>query len=253
MGETLWCRASKPFNMAHHADDEANPGHACNDDKILYANVCDWGAHKVLTEYTSKADRRGNCSAIFKDAVLPTMESHGDAPAACVKYNNMKIYYTAHPDGFAVAHICSEHYKVQWSLMFQQRMVDDFKASGMSIDGRCTAFETNLMDAVIEFTEHPPHTSFDAVREKQEQIKDVLIDNIEQVVKRHGQIEITLDQTESPKETSQKFSDSSKKVKQRAICELYKLYAIAAVVALVIIGIIIIIICVTIKCGDDKN
>jgi hypothetical protein len=228
----------------------ANPGlSAGNDDKILYGNVCDFNAHKVLVEYTSKADRRGVSSEIFKDAVLPKMEDHGEGvPAACVKYNNMKIYYTCDPDGFAVAHICTENYKVQYSLMFQKRLIEDFKTANLDVHGRCHSFEGTLKESVIEFTDHPPHTSFDAVREKQEQIKDVLIDNIEQVVKRHGQIEITLDQTESLKETSQKFSDSSKKVKQRAVCELYKSYAIAAGVAIVLIGIIVIIICVTAKC-----
>lgn len=44
--------------------------------------------------------------------------------------------------------------------------------------------------------------------------------------------QITLDQAESLKETSGRFSDSSKKVKQRAKMELYKSWATGASVGL---------------------
>ena len=83
---------------------------------------------------------------------------------------------------------------------------------------------------------------------KIDDVKMVLIDNIEAVVKRHGQIEITLDETESLKETSKQFSASSQRVKRQAECQLYRTYAIAAVIVLIVIGIIIGMICMSASC-----
>ena len=52
----------------------------------------------------------------------------------------------------------------------------------------------------------------------------VLIDNIEAVVKRHGQIDITLDETESLKDSSRQFATNSKSVKSVSILCHFMIY-----------------------------
>ena len=89
-------------------------------------------------------------------------------------------------------------------------------------------------------------------QQKIDKVKVVLVENIEAVVKRYGQIEITLDETQSLKDTSAAFATSSKRVKQTAQCQLYKTYAIGVAVFLVIIGIIVAIICISGKCSSSS-
>ena len=101
---------------------------------------------------------------------------------------------------------------------------------------------------MILFTDNPPLTKFDMAQQKIDKVKVVLVENIEAVVKRYGQIEITLDETQSLKDTSAAFATSSKRVKQTAQCQLYKTYAIGVGVLLVIIGIIVAMICINGSC-----
>ena len=65
-----------------------------------------------------------------------------------------------------------------------------------------------------EFTSNPPSSKFDAAKSKIDQVKMVLIENIEAVVERHGQIDITLTETEALKENSKQFAARSTEVKQ---------------------------------------
>ena len=55
----------------------------------MFRHISHWAAGPISAIYLFRIFPFSG--QIFKDAVLPTMESHGDAPAACVKYNNMKV------------------------------------------------------------------------------------------------------------------------------------------------------------------
>merc|ERR1711988_149588 len=226
----------------------ANP-QAANEGQILYGCVASWdGAKRILAEYSSKADSGNTSASVVAEEIVPNLDAPSDAPAQCSKYQNTKIYYTFYEEGFAVCHVCTEDYKVQLSLLFQQDVADAFVNGGFNASDDCSGFASKIQDEVIRYTKDPPKTKFDLVADKQNQIKEVLTNNIEAVVKRHGQIEITLDQTESLKETSRQFSASSKKVKQTAQYQLYKQYASFAAVILCGVGILIIVICVAAKC-----
>jgi len=235
--------------MAEAADDFGN-GDLTPSGKILYAAVANWSTHTVLTDYTSKYDRAGTCEGVFAETVLTQLEAPNDTPASCTKYSNNKIYYTSHDNGFAIAHMCTGDYSVTHSLMFQNELVELFADAGFPADQPADGFRGTLKEKVNLYTTNPPRTKFDQAQGKIDEVKMVLIDNIEAVVKRHGQIEITLDETESLKETSRQFSSSSQRVKQQAQCQLYRTYAIAALVILLILGVLIGMICLTAKCGE---
>merc|ERR1711998_755797 len=117
---------------------------------------------------------------------------------------------------------------------------DLWERGSFPADTAAPRFVNTLKEQVETFTLNPPKTKFDKVQDKQNQINDVL--------KRHGQIEVTLDGSQELLATSEQFKDSSRKVKQVARCQLYKSYLIFACVALVLIGVIAIIICVAAKC-----
>lgn len=233
--------------MATEADEMANPQ---SNGAVIYAAIANWRTKSMVCEYVSKAaTSESHTSEIIAESILPLLTAPTDAPASASQYQDYRIYYTSYDDDSALIHMCTKDYKVQYSLGFQEEVHGLWAQSGESADsGRAPGFRATLQEQVDRYTNNPPKSKFDRVQDKQNEIKEVLIQNIEAVVKRHGQIEITLDGTESLKETSRQFSQSSRKVKQTAQCQLYKSYALFACVVIVLIGVIILIICVTAKC-----
>jgi len=233
--------------MADAADEMANPTSQDNG-MILYAAVANWRNKNMLVDFTSKYDHNESCEGIVQDSILPSLDAPSGAPANASQYQDSRIYYTSFDDDTSVIHVCTKNYKVQNSLVFQQQIHDLWEQGNFPADSPADRFKATLAEQAEIFTTNPPKTKFDQVQSKQNEIKEVLINNIEAVVKRHGQIEITLDGTETLKETSRQFSQSSRKVKQTAQCQLYKSYAIFAGIALVCIGLVIVVICVAAKC-----
>lgn len=143
----------------------------------------------------------------------------------------------------------SSSVRLHRQLADQERpRADRFVSGNHAPDSPCPHFQATLSDIVHEYSTNPPKSKFDEVIAKQDQVKDQVIDNIEAVVKRHKEIEITLYQTESLKETSIAFTNSSKQVRKTAQCKMYKQYAIFAAVVLVVIGVLVLIICLSAKC-----
>merc|ERR1711865_806155 len=247
MGVILSSTASVS-TMAEAADSMANPASQEENGMIIYAAVANWRHKTILVDFTSKWDHNESCEGIVQDSILPALDAPSGAPANASQYQDSRIYYTSFDDDTSVIHVCTKNYKVQHSLVFQQQVHDLWEKGKFAPDSPADRFKDQLQKQVETFTLDPPKTKFDQVQDKQNEIKEVLINNIESVVKRHGQIEITLDGTETLKETSRQFSQSSRKVKQTAQCQLYKSYAIFALIALVLIGVVVIVICVAAKC-----
>lgn len=230
------------------ADEMANGG---GKPAVLYACIANWQTKSVLVQATTKADRNDSFAPIVNDAIVQKLEGPVDGvPALCSEYKNYRFIHTSHDTGFSVIHVCTKEpeFKLQTSLMFQQDVADRFVSGNHAPDSPCPHFQATLSDIVHEYSTNPPKSKFDEVIAKQDQVKDQVIDNIEAVVKRHKEIEITLYQTESLKETSIAFTNSSKQVRKTAQCKLYKQYAIFAAVVLVVIGVLVLIICLSAKC-----
>lgn len=215
---------------------------------IIYAAVANWRLKQILVDFTSPWDHKGKCEGIVKESIVPQLEAPAGAPASASRYQGSRIMYSSYDDDVSIIHVCTEDYKVQHSLAFQETVHDLWERGSFPADTAAPRFVNTLKEQVETFTLNPPKTKFDKVQDKQNQIKDVLIDNMDAVLKRHGQIEVTLDGSQELLATSEQFKDSSRKVKQVARCQLYKSYLIFACVALVLIGVIAIIICVAAKC-----
>jgi len=217
---------------------------------IIYAGVANWDSKQMLVDSTSKMDAKGDCQGIVKDLILPQLKSNEfqGPPGCCSQYDQQKIYFTSFEEGFAVVHVCTNDYLVKHSLMFQKECAQKFRDSGAAPDSNAPQFGTTLKQMVTQFTHDPPEDKFDKVKKAQESVKQVLIYDIEEAVKRHGKIELVLENTESLKEESQKFQTASRGVRRAAQCQLYKTYACIAGIAIVILGVMIIIICVVAKC-----
>merc|ERR1711934_605288 len=244
------CATQTVVIMADVADDRANAGAGGGaEGKVIYSCIANFNTKEVLSSFSSKWDQAPHQTAeIVKEQVITNLTGDGEQPpGCCAKYGKSKLFYTSLPEvGITVVHVCSEDYKVSYSLQFQQKIAEEWGDRNAERDA---AFDNVLREQVTRFTINPPSNSkFDAVREKQDQVKLVLIDNIDEVMKRHGLIEINLDQTESLKQVSATFQQGAKSVRQKAQCQQYKLYGSVAAGVLVLIGILVIVICVSAKC-----
>jgi hypothetical protein len=180
--------------------------------------------------------------------IIPKLkEPEQDKKMLAVKYGDCMIYSESFAEGFTVVHVTT-NYRVEHSLLFSKNIYDEFKNAKCAPDTKNDSFAATIANQMRVYTDTPPVTKIDAVKAKQDQVKEVMIDTIEASIKRHGQIEVNLTQTESLKETSKQFQTKSKDMKRTAQCQLYKQYACFAAIALVIVGVLIIVICVAAKC-----
>jgi hypothetical protein len=234
--------------MATAADEWANGGEIPDTAQILYACVANWDTKQILVEYQS-SHASGDLSKVVGETAIPTIGAPTGSPAECVKYPpDFLIYSTSFDAGWAVLHLCTNDYKVGHSIAFQNDINDCFSDGGYQSDKAAPEFKSTLKGKVKEFTKNPPSNKFDAAKNKISEVKMVLIENIEAVVERHGQIDITLNETEALKENSKQFAVRSTEVKKAAQWELWKTRLMWICVVLVIIGILIGIICAQAGC-----
>lgn len=216
--------------------------------KIIYACVASWETKQLLAE---SEDSSNGSRVVVVEGIMPKLEKpESDGKMTCSKLTGkgtpVYVYNTSFELGISILQVCETDFSVSYSMQFQE---DIAKAWGDSpSDSMKPGFKEALDREINRYNNDPPPTKFDAVHTKQNEIKEVLISNIEALVLRHEQIEITLDQTESLKATSKQFGQSAKKVKQTAQCQQYKTYAIAAAIVVCLIGVLVIIICVMAKC-----
>merc|ERR1711907_2406 len=234
--------------MAEVADDRANPSLA--EGKVIFACVANYDNKEVLAHVSSKWDQKPEVTrAIVEDNIVAGLkgDEQEQPPGCCAKYGATKIYYTSIAEqGISVVHVCTDDYKVSCSLQFQEEIAELWGDRGNRPD---TSFDSVLREKVHGYTLSPPTSAkFAAVREKQDQVKLVLIDNIDEMMKRHGLIESNLEQTESLKDCSTQFAKGAKTVRKKAEWERCKMYGCIAAIVVVILAILVIVICVSIKC-----
>merc|ERR1712178_383064 len=239
MGASSRTRSTEAMSEADDMANGTRSGAA-----IIYAGVANWDSKQMLVDYTSKVDSNGDCKGIVKDLILPGLKRDQGPPGCCSQYDKQKIYFTSFEEGFSIVHVCTDDYLVKHSLMFQKECAEKFRDSGAAPDSNAPQFQPTLKELVLNYTTNPPEDKFDKVKKEQEKVKQVLIDDIEEAVKRHGKIELVLENTESLKEESQKFQTASRGVRRAAQCQLYKTYACIAGIVILVIGVLIIIICV---------
>jgi len=214
-------------------------------EEVLYAAIASWKNKEILAQAGALTAKR-----VVADVIIPKLESDRTQgiPGCCSKYDDTKIYYTAFPKGYSVIQMCTQGYATTHSLEFNKTIAKLFDETGYPADQKCEKFESVLDSKIREFTDHPPQNKFDAVKAKQEQVKQVIIEDIEEAVKRHGQIEHVLEATDDLRDESQRFQSASKQVKRTAQCQLYKTYAMIAGVIIIVLAVLIIIICVAVGC-----
>jgi hypothetical protein len=124
-----------------------------------------------------------------------------------------------------------------------------FKATYGSIDyfraGQCSDFDEILKGQGILYTMNPPAGSAKAqkVQDQIDQVKGVMIKNIEAIISRKDKIEILVEKTEELKTTADSFYQNAGRLKRKMWCKDFKFWCAIAAVVLIILGALLLVIC----------
>jgi vesicle-associated membrane protein 7 len=107
----------------------------------------------------------------------------------------------------------------------------------------------------IDFYNGPSADTFAQVNSKLDDVKNVMVQNIEMVLERGEKLELLVDKTDKLQNQAFKFEKSSKKLKNAMFWKRVKLYALFTFVVLLIIWVITAVACDIdySKCGNDKK
>ena len=124
-----------------------------------------------------------------------------------------------------------------------------FKATYGSVDyfrsGQCSDFDEILKGQGTLYTNNPPAGSAKAqkVQDQIDQVKDVMIKNIEAIISRKDKIEILVTKTEELKTTADDFYMNAGRLKRKMWCKDFKFWCAIAAFVIVIIVVILLVIC----------
>ena len=110
-----------------------------------------------------------------------------------------------------------------------------------------------FMRSLLEKWNRPDADKVEAARVKVDQIKQVMIQNIEKTLVRGAKLNELEDRTKTLAESAEAFESSAKQLKCKFIKEKWKLIAIIVGVVVVIIIIIVISVVLTIDTGSSSN
>lgn len=95
----------------------------------------------------------------------------------------------------------------------------------------------------IDFYNGPSADNFAQVSNKLEDVKNIMVENIEKILERGEKLELLVDKTEQLQEQAFKFEKSSRKLKNEMMWRRAKLFLIGAVFVAVLIWLITIMAC----------
>merc|ERR1711907_625881 len=222
---------------------------------IVYAAIANPFSRKVLAEYQSSADKGNTSSQVVASSILPQLKGDEDPPGCCAGYGSMKIFYTtceARVKGatarFTVIQVCTEDFPTQASITFQQQIAEDFtqfwpSMGSLDADRPCPKFVNTLCEKAKDFTAKPPvNAKTAAVMEQLDKVKDTVVQNLDEAMKRHGAIEIVMENSSTLVESSTEFAKGARSAKRKAQWNRIKFWICVAVAVLLGIGVLALVI-----------
>lgn len=218
---------------------------------ILYALIA--RGKTVLAEFTFTS---GNFPQITR--VLLGKISNDDGKMSYV-YDQHVFHYIV-TDGIVYMCMCDDPQdgKRRLPFSFLEDIKNRFVASYGDAAQTAIAFAMNeefgrTLQKQMEFFNGPNADQFTAVNQKMEDVKNVMVQNIEMVLERGEKLELLVDKTEQLQNYAFTFQKQSRKLKEAMFWKKVKIYALIFFVVALLIWIISMIACgPTYKdCRDD--
>ena len=155
--------------------------------------------------------------------------------------------------------MCDDMSKRRIPFAFLEDIKQRFRATYGEKVHSAIAFSMNedfgrTLQKQIDFYNGPSADTFAQVNNKLDDVKNVMVQNIEMVLERGEKLELLVDKTDKLQNQAFKFEKSSKKLKNAMFWKRVKLYALFIFIILLIIWIITAVACDIdySKCSDKK-
>lgn len=155
--------------------------------------------------------------------------------------------------------MCDDMSKRRIPFAFLEDIKQRFRATYGDKVHTAIAFSMNedfgrTLQKQIDFYNGPSADTFAQVNNKLDDVKNVMVQNIEMVLERGEKLELLVDKTDKLQNQAFKFEKSSKKLKNAMFWKRVKLYALFIFIILLIIWIITAVACDIdySKCSDKK-
>jgi hypothetical protein len=96
-----------------------------------------------------------------------------------------------------------------------------------------------LESSSTSFIDHSNHEKILYVTSKLENVKNIMVDNIELALENSANLEHIHDQTEELLQQAGMFRDNSRKLKKSLCWDMYKLYILCGCITIIIVGLTI--------------
>lgn len=217
---------------------------------ILYALVA--RGKTVLAEYTFTS---GNFPTITRVLLAKIPDQDGKMSYV---YDQHVFHYVVE-DKIIYLCMCDDMSKRRIPFAFLDDIKQRFRATYGDKVHTAIAFSMNedfgrTLQKQIDFYNGPSADTFAQVNNKLDDVKNVMVQNIEMVLERGEKLELLVDKTDKLQNQAFKFEKSSKKLKNAMFWKRVKLYALFFFIIILIIWIITAVACDIdySKCSDKK-
>eukprot|EP01041_Mallomonas_annulata_P011053 gene11053-23109_t len=199
---------------------------------ILYALIA--RGKTVLAEYTFTS---GNFPTITRVILGRIPEENGKMSYV---YDQFAFHYICE-DKLIYLCMCDDMSKRRIPFAFLEDISQRFKSAYGSQAHTAIAFAMNedfgrTLNKQIDFYNGPSADNFSQVSNKLEDVKNIMVENIEKILERGEKLELLVDKTDQLQQQAFKFEKSSRKLKNEMFYRRIKFYlAIAFVIALLVV------------------
>lgn len=194
---------------------------------ILYALVA--RNKHVLAEYTSS---HGNFPTVTRVLLSKIPEQDGKMSYV---YDSHIFHYLV-DDGITFLCMSDEGMKRRITFSFLDEVKRIFRENYQGVERTALAFSLNdsfapvLRQQIDNFNTNPSADNISKVKTQIDNVKDVMISNIDRVLERGEKIELLVDKTDKLNHQAFKFEKSSKALKNTMLCKKIKTYILIFVV-----------------------
>jgi len=239
---------------AQAADDRANDaGRLGENGLIVYSSIIDTKRKEVVTsggrpcQFTAKqVGSEEQTIGLVSKFIIPKVDGSEQIPGIFCKTEKNNVFYVSHQElGVTVIFMTTPEYKINWSLIFEQRVYEALSETPQS--GWATFLKTT-MDSLNK--DPPMNEKLKAVYESLEETKSQIIQNMKEEFERHQAIDIANEQSENLADSSRKFASGAHVLEKKLWWQNMKCYLWIALAVLILLGVLITVICVVAKCGS---
>ncbi|KAK9867853.1 hypothetical protein WJX84_009201 [Apatococcus fuscideae] len=197
----------------------------------------------VLADYTSYT---GNFSTVAIQCLEKCPTDNSKFTYTCDRHTFNYLV----EGGYTFLAVADEGYGRQIPFAFLDKCKEEFLSKFGEKSRQATAhsldktFGPRLKYHMDYCTEHPEElTKVAAVQKKVDEVKNIMVDNIEKVLERGEKIELLVDKTDNLRFQADKFHKTGKQLRSKMWWQNFKMKVIIVIVVLVLIFVIFLIIC----------